>query len=315
MGAFTLQIDAFVKLLHHLHGFLGGKVQLAARFLLQGRSGKGRRGSLFLFPVLDAVDGEPGVLHPLLRFHGFRFVVQLGLLAVQGIEPQGEGGFPAAGAGQQRVGGNIPVFLGDKVLDVLLTIHHQPGGDRLHASGAQAFFHLGPQKRADLVAHQPIQGAAGLLGVHPFHVDGTGIFQRGFHGLLGHFMEFDAAGRGHIHTQGLGQVPGNSFSFAVRVGCQKDFGSVLGFLSDLGEDLASAMDGDVLHGEVLIHVHTQLGLGQVAHVPLGRFHFVAPPQKFGDGARLGGRFHDNQFRCSCHGCCPPNEFLVFSSKF
>ena len=84
LGAFALQIHAFIKLLHHLHSFLGGKVQLAARFLLQRRSGKGRRGSLFLFPVLDAVDGEPGVLHPLLRFHGFRFVVQLGLLAIQG---------------------------------------------------------------------------------------------------------------------------------------------------------------------------------------------------------------------------------------
>ena len=108
-------------------------------------------------------------------------------------------------------------------------------------------------------------------------------------------MEFDAAGSFHIHAQGLCQMPGDGFAFPVRVGCEIDLGSGLGFLADLGEDLAPAMDGDIFHFKIVFRIHAQLGLGQIAHMALRSLYLVAPAQKFCNGAGLGGRFHDNQF--------------------
>ena len=109
-------------------------------------------------------------------------------------------------------------------------------------------------------------------------------------------MKLDPAGRIHVHIQGLGQMPGDGFPFTVRVGCQINFGSVFGFLADLGQDLAPAVDGDVFDSKIVVHIHAQLRFGHIPHMALRGLHLVTPSQEFGDGAGLGGRFHDNQFR-------------------
>ena len=90
-------------------------------------------------------------------------------------------------------------------------------------------------------------------------------------------------------------MPGNRFALAVRVGCEIDLGGAARFLADTGQDVAAPADCDVLQGEIIIHIHANLAFGQVADVPLSRFHLVTLPQKFTDGARLGRRFDDNEF--------------------
>ena len=64
---------------------------------------------------------------------------------------------------QARVEG--PVLLGAERLALLLALDDYPQRHRLHASGADAALDLVPQQRADLVADQPIEHAARLLGV------------------------------------------------------------------------------------------------------------------------------------------------------
>ena len=63
LHALFFQLDALVELLHHLHGFLGSKVQLAARLLLQTGGGKGRGSLLALFAVFHAIYSKMRLLH------------------------------------------------------------------------------------------------------------------------------------------------------------------------------------------------------------------------------------------------------------
>jgi len=49
-----------------------------------------------------------------------------------------------------------------KALTLGLAIHHQTHGHRLHPARRQTAPHLGPQHRADLVAHQPVEHAPRL---------------------------------------------------------------------------------------------------------------------------------------------------------
>ena len=66
---------------------------------------------------------------------------------------------------------DLPVLLGDEALDLTLAIDDELERDGLDAAGAQAPADLFPEQRADLVADQPVEHAAGLLRVDHLHVD------------------------------------------------------------------------------------------------------------------------------------------------
>src|SRR5205085_10165846 len=89
-------------------------------------------------------------------------------------------------------------------------------------------------------------------------------------------------------------VPRDGFALAVRVGGKQHALRRLGRLLDLGEGLGLLLDGDVFGREAVVHVHAQLALRQVAHVPHGRLHGVARGQVFPAGLRLGGRLDDDE---------------------
>ena len=64
-----------------------------------------------------------------------------------------------------------PVFLGAERLALLLALDDDPQRDRLHPSGADAALDLLPEQRADLVADQPVEHAARLLGVEQMLIE------------------------------------------------------------------------------------------------------------------------------------------------
>ena len=107
-------------------------------------------------------------------------------------------------------------------------------------------------------------------------------------------------------------MPGDRFAFAVRVGREVDARGVFRFLLQLCDDLAAAADGDVLHLEIVIRIHAELGLGQIAHVPLRRRDLVPLAQEFFYGFRFGGRFHDHQFLFRCCRCHCRSSYVLFS---
>ena len=72
-------------------------------------------------------------------------------------------------------GVQVPVFLGMEVADLVFAVHHDAGGHALHTAGAQLGTpQLVPEHGRELIAHQAVQHAPGLLCVHQVHVDVPG---------------------------------------------------------------------------------------------------------------------------------------------
>ena len=165
--------------------------------------------------------------------------------------------------------------------------------DGLDPAGGKTGLDAAPEQRADLVAHQPVEDAAGLLGVDLLLVD----IARRLHGLLdrvlGDLVKEDPVGW-HRHVELVGHVPGDGLAFTVRVGGQVDRGGPLGRLLELGKGFRLSFNCDVLGREAVFHVHPQLAGGQVAKVAHGGAYVVAAPQVLPDGPGLGGRLDDDQ---------------------
>ena len=202
-----------------------------------------------------------------------------------------------------------PVLLGFKGTDLIFTIHHQAGGHRLHTSCGQATTDLLPQQRGQLVAHDTVQYTAGLLGIYQGIVDGTGICNGLLDHLLGDLIEGDTLAFIIRQLQHLLEMPGNGFSFAVRVSCEIDhFGLICSFLQ-FGNNLFLACHRHVLRLKVPAQIHTHSALGQIAQVTHTGFYQVVISQIFSNGLRLRGRLHDYEILVIGHELPPCVIFL------
>ena len=296
--ALALDLHALVELLGDGHGAPGGHVELAGGLLLEGGGDEGRRGIALLHCPLDAGNGKFLVLDVGDNGIDLRLAVQLALFLIAVVA-----GDKAAGLldpVQSDVQG--PVLLGDEIPDLLLPIHHQTGGDGLDASRAQTPADLFPQQGAELIAHDPVQDAAGLLGVHQVHIDAPGLVDGLGDHAPGDLVEGDAAGLavGQVHQ--LLQVPGDGLPFPVRVGGEIDgVAAVRGVLELVHQGLL-ALDLDIVGLEIVLDVHAQGALGQVAQVAHAGLDQIFISEVFADRLRLGGRLDDHQIGCSmCHG--------------
>ena len=81
-----------------------------------------------------------------------------------------------------------------------------------------------------MVADQAVENAAGLLGFDFFAVDDAGMLHAGFDAFFGDLVEEHAVDfrlAGFIAFIGaldeLGDMPGDGFSLAIRIGGKEDF--------------------------------------------------------------------------------------------
>ncbi len=205
-----------------------------------------------------------------------------------------------------------PVFLRLKGPDLLLPLTDQPCCHRLDPAGGQTPADLLPQKRGDLIAHHPVQHPSRLLGVHQIHVQlpggGDGLVDH----LFGDLVEGDPEGLVARQPQQLLQMPGDGLPLPVRVGGQKDTLTLFSGLFQIGNDILFPLDGLVVHGEILLHIHADLALGQVPDMAHGGLDLIARSQIFGNGLGLGRRLHDHQIvlRFRRHSVVPPNVRLI-----
>ena len=243
-GAFLAEVHAFIEALGHGHGAPGGEAELPAAFLLElarGEGGDGIAAALFLLDLGDgvrrALEAGEDLLHFVVVLDPELLLV---LLEELGLELRRELPF------EER--GERPELLGLEGLDLLFALADEAQGHGLHAAGGQAAAHLFPEDGADLVAHETVEDAAGLLGVHLVRVDLAGLFDGLEDGLLGDLVEQDAVdlfGLGGLGND-LGHVGGDGLAFAVRVGCDQDAVRLLGGRFELVDDLRLALDLDVL---------------------------------------------------------------------
>ena len=264
------------------------KPELLGGLLLQRAGGERRAGVLPPVALLDLGDDERHLPHRV--HHGLRVLgrVELRLVAVHLGERGLEG---LAVLGEQRL--DAPVLLGRERADLALALDDEPEGHGLDAAGGEAGLDAAPEDRAGLVAHEPVEDAARLLGVHLAVVDHAGLVHRLVDGVLGDLVEQHAVGR-RARAELVGHVPGDGLALAVRVGGEVDGGGRLGGLLEVGQGLGLALDGDVLGLEITLDVDAELAGRQIPEMADGGPHVVAGAEVLADGLGLGGRLDDDQ---------------------
>lgn len=303
-GARLAQFHAFVQALGDVHGALGRIPQPLAGRLLDGRGDERGLRLALAFLFVDAGNDEGLALHG--RFHGggvFR-AADGGLLAVQLVQVGPEGG--RGGPGQARA--EQPVLLGVEGTALGLAVHDQAQGHGLHAPGGNAALHLLPQQGGKLVAHQPVQHAAGLLGVEQVAVQFARVVQRFLYRAGGDFVELDAPDVLVLVADQFRHVPGNGLSLAVGVGRKVDVVGLGGGFLEGGNHLLLAVYDLVAGGKAVGLVDAQFAGGQVAHVAHAGMHGVVAAKEFLDGLHLGGGFDDDQVLA--HDCSFPGKYAI-----
>ena len=198
-----------------------------------------------------------------------------------------------AAGGAERLDG--PVLLRLEGADLPLPLHDEPERHGLDPAGGETGLDRAPEDGARLVADQPIENPAGLLGLDLLLVDGGGAVHGRHDRVAGDLLEQHPVHRHPLGRRDLvGDVPGDRLAFAVGVGGEIDGRRGLGRLLELGQRLGLALDGDVLGLEPVVDVHPQLAGGEIAQVPDRRLHVVAPTEVLPDGLGLGGRLDDDE---------------------
>ncbi len=281
---FVPQVDAFIEPLGQGHGFLGSKPELAVGLHLQAAGDERRRGIALLRLLVDL--GHP-------EFGGFQVVQDLfhlpGVIGLDGLGAM----FQQVGqeprrffAGQAGVQG--PVLIGHEGLDGPLPVAHQAQGYGLHPAGAEPRLDFLPEQGADLIAHQPVQDAARLLGLEAGPIQRHRVGQGFPDGLLGQLQEQDPVKLMVLLPQGLGDVPGDGLPFPVRVGGQVDLGDARRHFLQLLDDLGLTQDGDVFGLKVVLQVDPELMGRQVPDMAFAGEDHKLVPQVFLQGLGLGG---------------------------
>ena len=290
-GAVARDVHAFVQCLGGAHRAGGREAKGAAGVLLQSRGDEGRRG---LAAALAFFNFGNGVVLAVQRGQdavGLGLVRHRQLFAVGGGgQASGELALVALGV-EQRV--DVPILVGLEIFNFNFPVADQAHSHTLHAACGQALADLAPQKRAELVAHQAIQLAPGLLGVEQVNVDGAGVGHALLDAFFGDFIKGHAVGRGRIQPQNVRQVPADGLALAVRVGCQQHAVALFGFGLQFFDEFLLALDGDIFRCIAIFDINAQRAGGQVAHMAHAGCDLIATAQILANGFRLGRGFHDD----------------------
>ncbi len=222
-GGLAVDLDAFVETLRQPHGDRRRKAELAARLLLHGRGGEGRRRIAPRGLGLDRGNGEGRAFKRILQVRRLNAGADVEALKFLSVGAD-QAGFEAVAARRRQFGDDRPIFLGDEFLDFQLAVAHQPQCDRLHAAGRACARQFAPEHRREREADQIIQRAARQIGIDQRIVDGARMLHGLGHRLFGDGVEDDALDRlafqRLLFVKRFQHVPGNRLAFAVRVGGQ-----------------------------------------------------------------------------------------------
>ena len=213
------------------------------------------------------------------------------LLFLPSVESCGKMPLVGGDTGEVHVQG--PVLLGLEGFDLSLPLADQPGGHRLDPAGGEPPADLLPQQGGELVAHDAVQDAPGLLGVHQVLVNGPWRCDGIVDHLFCDLVEGHPVGLVIRDLQKLLQVPGDGFSLPVRVSGQKNLLAALSRLPQIRDHVLLSLDRLVVRREPVLHIHPELALGKVPNVPHGCLNLIAGPQIFSNGLGLGRRLYNH----------------------
>ena len=315
-----------VELLGDAHRPVRGETEFAASFLLHRRGAERGVGTAGVRLGLDVGDGIPGLLQPGGDGSGTGLVkmaqVSCGEFTVGGevtssgnpnaVQTYQSGREVLAVLGCQG-GSHVPVVGAGEGDTFPLSVHHEPGGDRLDASGRQLRLDLLPQHRGDLVAVEPVENTSGLLGVDKVVVEFPSVLDGLEDGFLGDLVEDHPLHR-HLGFELVEQVPGDCLSLTVTIGGEVELVGLLEQPLELSNRRLLLRGHDVDRCELVIDVHTgarprlplvlrrDLGRArrEVTDVPLAGPHDVLGSQISANHRRLVGRLDDDKALGGCH---------------
>ena len=106
----------------------------------------GAAGELPLLAMLHGINGKVCLLNALYGLLRLLCIGNVGLFAIQRSQLCGKVQLPSASAMQLGFDHDLPVFLRDERLNILLAHHNHAGRNALNTTGGQTLFHLGPQR-------------------------------------------------------------------------------------------------------------------------------------------------------------------------
>src|ERR671931_557288 len=126
-----------------------------------------------------------------------------------------------------------------------------------------------PQDRRDLVADQPVQDPAGLLGVEQLEVDLAGAAESLEDRVPGDLGEGDPLGHRGVDVEEGRYVVGDRLALAVVVGREHEVLGPLPRLLQRGDVLLRVLGDLVGDLEVVLDVHAEVALREVTDVAVG----------------------------------------------
>ena len=177
--------------------------------------------------------------------------------------------------------------------DFAFALDEQPHGHRLHATCRERRSHPFPKYGRQLETDQPVEYAAGLLGVYQIHVHRAGGLDGFENGPFGDFVEDDAFRLIDRETQHFGQVPCDGFSLAVFIGREPHGLGLGGRLAQFAHQSLLLVGNLVHRTETMVNVDTETLAFQIAHMSVARHHFEVFAQKLLYGFCLGRRLDDD----------------------
>ena len=155
---------------------------------------------------------------------------------------------------------DVPVGRAAERHPVAFALHDDAGGHGLHPARRQSGRDLLPQHRADFVAVQPVQDAAGFLRVDQIDVQVTGICRRFQDGRLGDLVEYHPLDR-DAWFQGFQQMPGDCLALAVTIRGQVELVDVFEQALELADGALLLRADDVERFEVGVDIDSEPGPG------------------------------------------------------
>ena len=193
----------------------------------------------------------------------------------------------------RNIGVDRPIFPRNKRLDLLFALHDDTCGDRLNASCAKTAFYIFPKEGAKLISKDTVKNTTCLLGVNEIFVDGARCLYRFLDRRFCNFIKGDAANLILRNIQNRREMPGDCFSFAVRVCCKEDLACLFCFLFQLADDVALAANVDIIRLEAVFDIDTETAFRQIADMTARCKNLIVCAKIAFDGSGFGGRLHNN----------------------
>ena len=201
--------------------------------------------------------------------------------------------------------GQAPIARGHERHPLTLAFYDHADRDALYATGAELRHDLFPEDRRNLVAVQPVENPAGLLGINQATVEFSRLLDGLFDRLLCDLVEHHALDR-NTRVENLEEMPRDCLAFAILVRRQIELVGILEQSLEMPNLHLGSSGHDVEGLEIILSVdaqprplfrlvgrrHLRSTAREVADVPNGGLDNVVVPEEARDCAGLGWRFDD-----------------------